>query len=422
MKRKKKFAFLVIAALLWTDIGYADIIMKNIGGNLSYTRYPYNLCDVKSTHRYFFPSLDCRNNPQYVMTLMHESTYKRRTICLYKLEDLCQLEQNSIRPVFTYPAHGKSKGPGAYNALETPVAFFSGLFFLAKTKTHSSIYKINTSSENISTVSFYHDNEFPVYVDKTYDGVAYAKNNIIYRENHNSLYSDRIISDDILSFHLPRNKYFAVSYYTKDHNPDILLTVNNRQIPFNNTKINELNPKFSQDLAHVAFFRNQPNDQYSWELVVYRTASMNRESMDSGLIKSIPDIEIYDSEELAFSFYDSFQWVQNKLYYKKSKNPSRQPLIYQYNPVSRLENKLILSKGVHTWNIKHTSRNGKPKLLPSKYQINIKQLGWFQVAHQNNGLIVIAECNIETQHRLGDQTNDRNKLVKRILVFREKNH
>jgi hypothetical protein len=386
--------------------GQTEIIMKNIGGILHTINKldPTKFTDLQSQKSYLFPCLDKRSDPQYVMVLLRESDLSRRTIHLYKFSDLLDLQQEII-PIKTYPQHSKMKGPAAFNAPEVPWAFHLGLYFLVKGDGYWSIQQFAPNKK------IYDHSQMPWFFDTTAIGFAYARNNKIYAENHSTL--SQINTDNtILSFHIPHNDYQLINYYNDHHNPDIQLKIKNKSYYYNNQKISELYPQFSQNKQYIAFFQNKADQQDQWQLVIYKTSQPTPKHP----FKVIKNVKIYDFEETAFFFHNAFQWLENKIYYQKCKTN----VIYQFDPARHKEEEMHLQNGLYSWNKQIDSDTYSCKL-----DISIVTKGLFQVAKYQKKIIIVAECFVDTksvvQRSSKEIYNAKGKFgaVNRILVFQE---
>jgi len=396
-----KWVFIFL--FMMTGWGQADIIMKNVGGIL-HKSSPFELIDQKSKNSYLFPCLDKRHDPQYVMVLLKESDLNRRTIHMYKLSDLFDLQQE-INPIKTYPQHGKMKGPAAFNAPEVPWAFHLGLYFLLKGDGYWSIQQFAPPKK------IYDHSQMPWFFDATAIGFAYARNSKIYSENHTTI-SQINSKNTIISFHIPHLDYQLINYYNDYHNPDIQLKIKNKLFYYNNQKISELYPKFSQDKQYFAFFQNKADQQDQWQLVIYKTSH----PAPKHPIKTINNVKIYDFEETAFFFHDAFQWLENKIYYQNCKSN----IIYQFDPATLKEEEVHFQNGQYSWN-KHSSDT----VSSCSLDVMIVNKGWFQVAIYQNKIIMLAECFVNTKsvikYTSGNEqlSNNTEGAVNRILVFQE---
>jgi hypothetical protein len=402
-----KWIFIIL--FMMPGWGQAEIIMKNIGGILHTKKLdPYDLTDLESQKAYLFPCLDKRHEPQYVMILLKESDFSRRTIQMYKFNDLLDFQQE-VNPIKTYPQHGKMKGPAAFNAPEVPWAFHLGLYFLVKGDGYWTIQQFAPYKK------IYDHSQMPWFFDATKIGFAYARNNKIYAENHSTL-SQIHSENNILSFHIPHHDYQLINYYNDHHNPDIQLKIKNKLIYYNNQNISELYPKFSQDKQYFAFFQNEPNQQDQWQLLIYKTSHPKHP------FNIINNVKIYDFEETAFFFHDAFQWMENKIYYQKCKTDA----IYQFDPVRLREKKMRFQNGQYSWNQQIKGQPGSCKL-----DVTIIAKGWFQVAIYQNKISMVVECFVYTKSTIKtfvsdksvtlneNSKNDKFGAVNRILIFQE---
>jgi hypothetical protein len=393
-----------------SGVGMADILMENIGAKLNVKKDSYDVVQEKTSETYSYPCLDRRHEPKYVMMLFKELDYYRQTMHIYRLDDLIDFMNITVRPEKIYPTHGQMKGPSSFSAEEVPWAFHLGLFFLIRGNGYWQIYQFNKIHPSNDLKSFYNDSQMPWYFDTTGYGFAYALNNRVLTVGNKIAGNEKNTKHNILSFHIPDSNNQAISYYNEKHNPDIRIIQNNESFLFDEKKISSFYPKYSENKKYIAFFQNQSDQQDSWELVIYRTSALKQKKP----CKIIKDVKIYDIESTAFYYHDAFHWLDNKVYYQKHLQSSTLPGIFQYDPEKLKEERLLFQDGHFRW-----KQMADGDLLDFQLKILISRLGWFQVAKLKNKLLVISECYIKMASETVVESKG-NNIVQRILVFQQK--
>jgi len=215
-----------------------------------------------------------------------------------------------------------------------------------------------------------------------------------------------------------RTKIFKpsiITYYNSNHNPDIQITIEDKILFFNDEKLSEFYPKFSQNMKYVAFFRNKKTLENNWEIVVVKTDKPNTSNI-------IHDAKKYDIQETAFFFHDSLQWMNNKLYYQKDTDDDAK-YIYQYDPVSKHVKRILFEDNIFRKDATYHSRYSENEVETIKCELEllIHRIGWFQIAFLNGKRIVVAESTLSTHSKTDAFTIPFDtQHVRRIAIFQEK--
>jgi len=395
MAKIKLIFRIIILYILSISCGYADIQMKLIGATLKCNACPYEVIDDHYDFRYQFPCLDNRYNPKYIMALV--SHLGKKTLQAFRIEDTCNLNQNKVLPVYTYLEQSMA-GPGLfYKPQEDLYAFRPGLYFLIR---HNSKWQIRQANKKDSLI--FSLNEFPNYFDQTYQGFAYANDNIIFGQHNKKLLDCK---HSIHSFHLPNRNHQAIGYISKTKSSGIQIKVRHKTKIIENQGSIEIGPKFSQNLVYVAFLRS---NGMNWEIVILRNDTFTEQAV-------IQNLRMYDIENTIFFFNDSFQWLDNKLYYHKTLDEKQNNLtIFQYDPLLNKEKKIIFNNNAHfEW-----KQINKIDSRTCELNINIYGIGWFQVSMHNGRLLVAAECELKTKSFCLNKPIAK-RTVHRIGIFEE---
>jgi len=366
-----------------------------------------DLRDSKTELSYMFPCLDSRVNPQQVMCLqINENKFDQRTIHVYRIKDLrkgCLVE---IQPQAIFPIRKKSFGPFGFDNTVIPYSFQNGLYFLVKYE--NSKWCIHQMDKKKSS-PIYCGKDFPWFFQKMDNNhlaysigkKIYLSNKIIYKGNYH-----------IVSFDLPDKHHNVICYYNDRHNPNIELRMNNQSFVFD-SQMSEFNPKLSTQKDYFAYMLNRQDNPEIWDIIIRKTHSPDK------IAKIITDVKIYDIEMIAFFYHDSFQWLENRLYFMKN-DPKLS--IFEFNPKTAKISEIKFSgnsfQNTVTVHNKFKKSEKKEDKKSISLIIDIVAMNWFQVAKNKQGqLMFIIDCLITASCPSNPGTKVPSKLVQRILLF-----
>ena len=397
--------------------------MKAVGG-IFHHRYDYeDLRDVEYKQKYMFPCLDQQKNPQQVMMLCiykAPNTY-RRSVHVYKMSDLLEGFFKNIKPSFQYP---KQVSTGSFNpsfdnaSTDTPFCFQQGLFYLIKqTNREWAIYKV---SHNNHSTKQYSGKAFPWFFQKADDSMAYCMGHevVLFEPSFFSKKNVYQKDKDIISFDIPDKNHQVISFYNEHHNPDIEIKLNGKTTLIDtridstsiSKQLSELYPKFSNSKKYFAYFRNRLKDPDAWDIVV-QPIQLNKPP------HIIPNVRMYDINETAFFFHDSFQWLNDRLYFMNHRSPNT---IFEFNPENNSFKPYSLSGNILSIVNPSINPNTKKDYPNLTFNSEIISSDWFQVAENDQKeLLLIVECRVKTKcpSYTPDQTSA--NPVRRIVIFKK---
>ena len=371
-----------------------------------------DLRDKRNELQYLFPCLDQRYDPQKVMVLQINQVrfMSERTIHVYSIERIIEKSPENVPPLFTYPSSNTKSvnTPSFYPGnTDTPYCFHKGLYFLVKdTKKQWAIYHANNTTRPL-----YLEPNFPWFFQKYSNTLAYTKGKKVVTNGkilHTSPY-------EIISFDIPDKQHKLICYYNTQHNPDIEFQYNNRSIfkknkrTYKQNAASELYPQFSTNKDYFSYYKNHEKNPEIWDIVVCPTGSPDK------TIKTITNVRMYDINETAFFYHDSFQWLDNRLYYFKHDQPLS---IFEFTPSPPGTRQIRLTGNSLTRKKKEHSHYGT-KIIDIELTVDIIATDWFQVAKDKNGrLMFIVECLIQTRHQNKPKYNSYEGPVRRIVIFK----
>jgi len=379
--------------------------MKCTGALMHHVNILYDLRDDnKLKCQYQFPNLDRQKNPQHVIVLKTDQT-STRTIQIYKFVDFMKGMLENIQPVFKYPQEQKPEISGPDSDLEissgTPYCFHQGLYYLIKNQELWHIYQGNKS------IPLYKGDAFPWFFQKSGKLLTYSIGNMVFNSSKSVFYSGNY---NIISYDLPGNDYKLINYYNADHNPDIALHIGSKIYRIKDNA-SELYPRFSNNKEYFAYFRNSLDQKDVWDIIVSKTASPKI------IIAEIPNVKMYDINETAFFYHDSFQWLDNCLYYMKQNSPLT---IFAYSPKKQSYRRFSFLGNT----VGRTTEKRCKEMTHIKKSItvtlDIMSTDWFQVAINDKGkLMFIIECLIRTMSNCSCNNHPFGFIepVRRIVIF-----
>jgi len=361
--------------------------------------------DSREELKYLYPCIDQQDNPQKVMMLQinQKSYMSERTVYVYTIQNLMKACLENVEPDFTYPQPKSHKivSPAFYSGYKnTPFCFQQGLYYLVKTTNNLwAIYHDDQINNPI-----YSEPVYPWFFQKYGNTLAYSIKNRIVCSNQTL---DRI-QYEIISFDIPDQNHKLICYYNEHNNPDIVLKKSHRRDVVIQTAVSELYPKFSTNREYFAYYRNRQNAQDTWDIIVCPTNSPN------SITEIIPNIRMYDIRDTAFLYKDSFQWMDNRLYYIKHEAPFT---IFEYTPPHTHREILLTGNSFQKKIQKFDPIGTKTKNDELELIIDLVSTDWFQVAQKNGALMFVVECLIKTRCPSNPTTNEFENQVKRILLF-----
>ena len=364
-----------------------------------------NMADEEFTDEYKFPCIDRKQKPQMLMVLQTKQNSIQRTIKVYNISDLINMISSvkniELEPVWEYPisqATGELDPGDFFGFQDTPYCFHTGLYFLIKQSNQQWIIYHGTNRNPV-----YKGHNLPWFFTTMNNELAYSiKNSVYINEKKQFTWNHHIIS-----FDQPHSKYRAINYYNSYHNPDIILKIKGKEININDPLKSELYPKFSTKINYVAYFQNRSENPEIWDLVVRSTSPPYHQNI-------ITNARMYDIQETAFFFHDSFQWFDNRLYYLSHSSPLS---LFEYIPESGKTKEIEVSGIITTKIVEHTDFEVPRKFT---FEVLLKTIDWFQVSKNSQGdLIVIAESFLQTLCPNCSAAVKTPMPIRRIVILKE---
>ena len=397
-----KTCLIVIISLFITSTMCISVTMKCVGGWIDINSYR-DPRDKNTKLQHLFPCLDKQDNPKKVMVLQKNGngSNSEQTVCIYTIKDLMKGCLHESQPDFIHP---QSKSPAANNPAfysgykDTPFCFQQGLYFLVQdTKKQWAIYHPNRKNK-----PDYHGAIKPWFFQK-------YKNSLIYSRGKEIVCLNNVLDKiqfEILSFDMPDSNNKLICYYNEHHNPDIVLIRKSKENHTIQTAASELYPKFSTNKDYFAYFRKRNPDDI-WDIIVCQTQSPNA-------ITIIENVRKYDMPvKTAFLYSDSFQWMDNRLYYMKHEFPST---IFEFNPANSKKKRIIKLTG-NSFEADVEFGVYKKKKRHVELTVELISTNWFQVAKKNGQLMFVVECLIQTRSSNSNSANKFEHQVRRMLIF-----